>query len=145
MAMFAGMASVEDVTLRGNGGITDAGIVQLQHAAKLRKLWLQKLSIRGTGFAEWPADHGIETIFIEGIAISNDGLAALARLRKLKLLAVRVIQLFGGAIEVDVSCFIDSPSLESVALEGSYVATPASLDKLMEARPKFDIAVNRAE
>jgi hypothetical protein len=140
MAMAQGMGSLEKLTLERSAAVSDKGIAQWRHATKLRSLWMQKMYIDGTGFQEWPADHGIESIFIEGTAIGNEGLKAMSRLRNLGDLEIRIIRLFGGDIEVDVSCFADTPSLASVSLMGSYVTTQEAIDKLLTAHPDMGVA-----
>ena len=139
MAMALGMKSLEELTLQRSSAVSDDGIAQWHQATSLRSLWMQKMYIKGTGFQDWPADHGIESIFIEGTAIGNNGLKAISRLQNLGSLEIRVLRLFGGAVKVDVSCFADSTSLESVALKGSYVTTQEAIDKLIKARPEMGV------
>lgn len=139
MAMFTGLKSLEDLTLRRNARVSDKGLSQLRHATKLSDLWMVHMSVNGTGFADWPADHALKTVFIEGTAINDDGLKALSRLRNLASVEIRIVRLFGGDIEVDIACFVDTPSLEYVSILGSYRTTPAAIEKLTKARPELSI------
>ncbi|MDZ7616917.1 MAG: hypothetical protein U1E05_07935, partial [Patescibacteria group bacterium] len=140
MAMAQGMTSLAELTLGSSPLVTDAGLAQWRHATGLRTLWLKKMNVCGTGFHEWPEDHPLEALSASGTAITAAGLKALGRLRNLSQLHVRTIQLFGGPIEVDLACFLDTPSLEAIALQGSYVTTQASLDRLITARPELAVA-----
>lgn len=139
MAMAQGMKNLEKLNIEGASSVTDEGIAQWGLASKLRTLSLGKVNIDGTGFQQWPADHAINWLFIEGTSISNDGLKAISRFQNLRALDIRLIDLSGKTIGLDVSCFAATPSLESVAILGSFATTQEALDAVIKARPDMGV------
>lgn len=139
MAMAQGMKNLEKLTIEGASSVTDEGIAQWGHASKLRTLSLGKVNIDGTGFQQWPADHAINWLFLEGTSISNDGLKAISRFQNLRALDIRTLDLSGKIIALDVSCFVDTPSLESVSIFGSFRTTQEAVDAVIKARPDMGV------
>ncbi|WP_425396509.1 hypothetical protein [Aeoliella sp.] len=108
MSMAQGMVSLEKLTLERNSGVSDAGIAKWHQATNLRELWIQKLNMDGSGFIGWPSSHGIESIYIEGTSIDDDGLKALSRLQNVQSLDIRLQTLLGWDIRVDL-CLRQNP------------------------------------
>jgi len=139
------MKNLKAFRLKNNFRVTDKGLTLSNHARNLEQLMITKIGIDGSGLSEWPADHAGTSILIEGCSITNDGVKAMSRLQNLKYLEVRVIRFGKGPIEVDVSCFADSKTLESISLLGQYTTSQESLDRLIKARPDIGIFCNISE
>lgn len=75
--------------------ITDKGLARLGKLGRLEELQLGenedldwKPIFKGTGFAEWPVDHPLQSLDVRSSALNLDGLNALSRLSNLKILDV---------------------------------------------------------
>ncbi|MFO1043427.1 MAG: hypothetical protein U0941_16710 [Planctomycetaceae bacterium] len=98
--------------------ITDKGLARLGKLGRLEELQLGeneeldwKPIFKGTGFAEWPVDHPLQSLDVRSSALNLDGLNALSRLSNLKILDVSDCETLAYEEMLTVPVF---PALEEV-------------------------------
>ena len=138
-----GLASLERLVLKNNLGVTDKGIAKLGKTPSLKELHIEQGFVNGRGFSEWPSDHPLEMLFIAGCSILDDGFQALSKLENLKYLDCRLLT--SRDMQVDVTCFVKSKSLEALSLMGSFKTSKASFETLTKSRPDLGVHVTQLD
>jgi hypothetical protein len=78
-------------------------------------------------------------LYIVNAPIRKSGVQAISRLQQLTEIHVKRRTFFGGAINVDISCFAEHPAIVSLALVGTFQTSQGSFDKLQRAKPELEI------
>jgi internalin A len=79
---------LEELDLRGNGSVTDAGLVHLRGLTRLRLLDLNASGVQGPGLANLNGLTGLQTLRLEGLPVSDNDLGRLSGLTGLVALSV---------------------------------------------------------
>jgi hypothetical protein len=83
----ARIKSLRELLLSRNVGLTDRGVASLARLPELRKLYLHRSNITGSGFAEFPSDSKLEVLYVYRTGFDSIGCKYVSRFKELRFLA----------------------------------------------------------